>query len=471
MRALVAWLCLFAAGCTVGPDYERPALELPQDYLRAPADAPTLHAIADVPWWQVFDDPQLVRLVEEALSENLDLRLAAAQVLEAQAELAAARAPFFPFATGELEASRGNQTPSLRTENSFLAALALSWEIDFWGRYRRATEAARAALLATEEGRRSVVASLVAAVAQQYLQLAALHERLRIVLRTAEAQEDSLGLVRSLSRRGVQSDAEVRQAESQLLATQAQVPGLERQIAQAENALAVLLGRPPREFTVKAGLPGIGVPPQVPVGVPSELLARRPDVRRAEQDLVAANANIGVARALFFPSISLTGLLGRASDTLRGVVSSRGETVRSVSLGASVPLFTGGELTANYEAARARAEQAVIGYRRTVLLALQEVSDALVAFDRDRREAEINRRRVAVTQDSLRLADLRFRHGVISFLEVLDAQRQLFAAQLDLNAAELNQRLSAVQLYRALGGGWTAADGATDEAPSNPPRR
>lgn len=458
MRPCLLLMVILVSACTVGPDYRRPELDLPESYRLAPAEAPALQAIADLPWWELFDDPQLVALIEQALRENLDLRLAAAQILEAQAQLAVARAPLLPFVSGEAQASRTNQNAAGRTVESFLAALALSWELDFWGRYRRATEAARAALLATEEGRRSVLASLVAAVAQQYLELAALRQRLDIAERTASAQRESLDLVRSLAKQGVQSDAEVRQAESQLLATEAQVPGLERRVAQAENALSVLLGMPPHGFTLEGGLPRVGVSPEVPVGVPSELLERRPDVRQAEQRLVAANANVGVARALFFPRISLTGLLGRASDSLRGVVSN-GRTAGSIALGASAPIFSGGEVTANYEAARARAEQAVIAYRRTVLTALQEVSDALVALDRDRREAEVNRRRVEVTRDALHLAELRFRAGVVSYLEVLDAQRQLFAAQLDLNAAQLNQRLSAVQLYRALGGGWQGRRG------------
>lgn len=449
---LLTILCL--AGCVVGPDYQRPEIPLPETYHRAPASA---ESIADVQWWKIFDDPQLVALIEEALRDNLDLAIAAAQILEARAQLAAARSPIYPQLSGQGEVARSNAT--LTSQSSFFAALTLSWEIDFWGRYARATEAARAALLASDEGRSVVIASLVAGVAQQYLQLAGLRQRLDVVQRTAEAQRDSLRLIQQLAKQGVQSAAEERQAESQLLATEAQVPGLERQIAQSEDALAVLLGKAPRAFDTGSGLPQVAVPPQVPAGMPSELLARRPDLRQAEQQLIAANANIGVARALFFPSIALTGVLGRTSDTLRGVVSSRGNSIGSLSAGVTVPIFRGGELTANYEAAQARAQQATLAYRRTILIALQEVADALVAYDRDRVEADINRRRVTVTTDVLHLANLRFRSGVISFLEVLDAQRQLLSAQLDLNAAELNQRLSAVQLYRALGGGWSRGEG------------
>ena len=449
----IVFIVLLLAGCVAGPDYQRPELPLPEAHRGAPASA---ESIADLGWWTLFEDAQLIGLIEAALRDNLDLAIAATQIAEARAQLASARSPIFPQVSGQAEVARGNDNAAGRTASNFLAALALSWEIDFWGRYARATEAARAALLATEEGRASVIASLVAAVAQQYLQLTGLRQRLTVVQRTAQAQRDSLRLVSLLAKQGVQSDAEVAQAESELLATESQVPGLERQIVQAEDALAVLLGEPPRAFDTGAGLPALALPPQVPAGVPSELLERRPDIRQAEQRLIAANANIGVARALFFPSIALTGVLGRASDTLRGVVSSRGESVASLSAGASVPLLTGGSLTANYEAAQALAEQAALAYRRTILIALQEVSDALVAYEKDRAEANINRRRVEVSRDYLRLANLRFRAGVVSYLEVLDAQRQLLAAELNLNASELNQRLSAVQLYRALGGGWQA---------------
>jgi multidrug efflux system outer membrane protein len=289
------------------------------------------------------------------------------------------------------------------------------------------------------------------------LQLAGLRQRLEVVQHTVQAQRDSLRLVKLLSRQGVQSAAEERQAESDLLATESQIPGLQRQIAQAENALAILLGKPPRSFDTAADFPAFAMPPEVPAGVPSDLLTRRPDIRQSEQQLIAANANVGVARAQFFPSISLTGTLGRVSDTLHGLASGKGQSVAAAGVAASVPLFNAGAVAGNYHIAQARAEQAVLQYRRTVLVALQEVSDALIAHQRDREEALANRARVSVTMESLRLANLRYRSGVISYLEVLDAQRQLFSAELDLTAAELNQRLAAVQLYKVLGGGWSAA--------------
>ncbi|HET8876734.1 MAG TPA: efflux transporter outer membrane subunit [Casimicrobiaceae bacterium] len=451
--------CLAAialSACTLTPPYHRPDAGVPDAY-HGPVHEATARSIADVGWWNVFGDPRLVALIRDALSGNLDLAIVAAQITQAEAQVSAARSPIFPQVTGQGQAQRSNETPPFATSNSFVAALALSWELDFWGRYRSATEAARARLLATEEARSGIIASLVAGVAQQYLTLNALHQRLDIVNRTAAAQRDSLRLVKLLAEHGVQSATEVRQAESQVLTTQNQLPAIERQLGATEDALAVLLGKSPRAFDIPATLPADALPPDVPAGLPSELLERRPDIRQAEQQLIAANANIGVARAQFFPSISLTGSLGRASEALAGLVTSQGITVHALGLAATAPIFEGGALVANERIARAQAEQAAAQYRRTVLVALQEVSDALIAYDRDAAEVKGNRDRVAVSQEYLRLANLRFRAGVISYLEVLDAQRQLFSAQLDQNASELNQRLAIVQLYKALGGGWTEA--------------
>lgn len=460
MKRTISCCAILLAGCNLGPHYTRPDVDMPGAYYRGLAD-PAVQSIANVPWWQLFDDPPLVAVIETALRNNLDVRIAAAQIMEAQALVAGARSPLFPQVSGQLSAARTNETGP--TVESFVAALAVSWELDFWGRYGRATEAARANLLATEEGRSAVMSSLVASTAQQYLQLKSLRQRLGIVRQTAAAQRDLLALVRLLSAQGVQSAAEERQAESQLLTTQNQIPALERQIAQGEHALSVLIGSPPRGFDTDSDLRTLPLPPEVPTGLPSELLERRPDIRQAEQLVIAANANVGVARAQFFPAISLTGALGRVSPVLSGIVSSRGDAFASVSGALLAPIFTGGALTANYEAARARAEQAALTYRRTILIALRETSDALVAYGRDREEAAGNRDRVAVAEEYLRLAEMRFRSGVISYLEVLDAQRQLFAAQLDLNASELNYRLDAVQLYRALGGGWSPAQRVTVE--------
>jgi multidrug efflux system outer membrane protein len=458
MRRPLLAASLLLAACSLTPPYQRPDVNLPATYFRATAD--TSASIADVAWWQAFGDPALDALIREALSDNLDLRIAAAQIAQAQAQVAVARSPIFPRISGQASASRSNQNPAFATTSSFTAALALSWELDLWGRYRSATQAAQAQLLATEEGRNGVIVSLVSGVAQQYLTLNGLAQRLSIVRSTAATQRDSLRLVELLAEHGVQSAAEVRQAQTQLLTTQNQVPGIELAIAQDEDALATLLGKPPRGFDIGTTLPPSAAPPRVPPGMPSELLERRPDIRQAERQLVAANANIGVARAQFFPTISLTGALGRASDALVGLVDHRGVSTHTIDAALGVPIFQGGALVANYEAAKARAEQAAEQYRLTVLTALKEVSDALAAYDRNAEEARGNRDRASVAAEYLKLADLRFRAGVISYLEVLDAQRQLLSAQLDLNTSEVNQRLAAVQLYKALGGGWRAANDA-----------
>lgn len=455
----VCAVALFVGGCSLAPTYRRPDAAVPAAY-HGPVHEATARSIADADWWNVFGDPKLDALIRDALTGNLDLAVVAAQIAQGEAQVRAARSPIFPQVNGQGQASRGNTTAPFVTRNSFVAALALSWEIDFWGRYRNATEAARANLLATEEARRGIIASLVAGVAQQYLQLSALHQRLDIVNRTAAAQRDSLRLVKLLAEHGVQSATEVRQAETQVLTTENQLPAIQRQIGQTEDALSILLGRPPQSFDIAATLPADTLPPAVPPGLPSELLERRPDVRQAEQQLIAANANIGVARAQFFPSISLTGTLGRASEALAGLVTNRGFTLHALSLAANVPIFEGGALVANEQIAQAQAQQATAQYRRTVLVALQEVSDALIAYDRDAAEVKGNRDRVAVAREYLRLSNERFRAGVISYLEVLDAQRQLFSAQLDLNASEVSQRLDVVQLYKALGGGWQATNEA-----------
>jgi multidrug efflux system outer membrane protein len=439
-------------GCNFAPPYQRPGADVPGGY-HGPVTVDEARSIADVPWWNVFGDPKLVGLIRDALAGNLDLAIVAAQIEQAQAQVAAARSPIFPQLNAQGQASRGNTSPPFATTNAFVAALALSWEFDLWGRYRNATEAARATLLATQEARHGIVASLVADVVQDYLQLNGLRQRLDIVHRTAAAQRDSLRLVKLLAEHGVQSAAEVRQAESQVLTTENQIPGLELQIAQTEDALSVLLGKPPRAFDVGSSLPADTLPPAVPPGVPSQLLERRPDIRQAEQQLIAANANIGVARARFFPAISLTGTLGRASTDLVGLVDG-GLTVHDIGASLAQPLFEGGALVANEAIARAQRDAAVAQYRRAIVGALRDVSDALFAYDRHGAEVKGNRDRVAVGQEYLRLANERFRAGVISYLEVLDAERQLFSAQLDLNASELAQRLVVVQLYKALGGGW-----------------
>ncbi|KJR97113.1 MAG: hypothetical protein VR65_24395 [Desulfobulbaceae bacterium BRH_c16a] len=451
-RFVFLFIALSLAGCTVGPDYQRPDLSLPDSYRNAVA-SPALQAIAGLPWWQVFADPTLKDLIATALVGNLDVKLAAARVQEAKALFAGARSPALPLVSAGLYSSPAARQPGDDFTTSFLGGLFLSWEIDFWGRYARATEAARAQLLATQAAQDGVYASLVATVAQGYFQLQSLSETLRITRRTIDAQRESHRLVSRLADAGVSSAAEVRQAENQLATTESRLPGLLVQIARAENSLSVLLGRLPGP--VVQGVPTEPViVPEVPAGLPSELLDRRPDMRQAEQQLILANARVGEAKALFFPSISLTGTFGALSTELGDLVNGDAPSVVSPGLDLLQPLFAGGSLIANYDAALARLKQAGLAYRQTGLNALREVADALSQYSHSAEEIAAQRRREFSAREGLRLTEKRYRAGVVSYLEVLDAQRQLYSAETDLAQSKLTRRTAAVQLYLALGGGW-----------------
>ncbi len=453
--AVVASAAILAA-CTMGPDYNRPAVELPaQHRFASPAET---HSIADLGWWQLFRDPALVRLIEHALNENLDVHTAAARVREAQTQVTSAYAPALPSASVGTQSNAAARNPGETNRTNIITGLFLSWELDLWGRYARATEAARANLLASEEARNAVIASLVASVALRYLELQALRETRAITERNIGLQRDSLRLTELLARQGIQTDADLRQAQSQVATTESRLPGLDRQIAQTEHALNVLLARGPTPVDTSAGISAmstIAQAPAVPAGVPAQLLERRPDLRQAEQQLVAANANVGVARAQFFPRITLTGTFGRLSTALSDVLQGGSADVRSPGVNALQTLFAGGAIKANHEASLARLEQAVLAYRKAIIVSLQESADALVAYDRYGSEIEANEQRARLARESLRLAELRYRGGVASYFEVLDTQRQLLSAETDLVNSRLNRNASAVQLYKSLGGGWS----------------
>ena len=451
MRALaVALAVIVCAGCKMGTDYRRPDLGVPATHRDARADGASL---AERDWREVFPDPQLQSLIDQALKSNPDLLVAAARVREAEAQVIAARAPGLPNASAILRTTPIARQPGDTLTSSFLGGLSLSWELDFWGRYARATEAARADLLGTVWGRRGVEVQLVAGVATQYHQIDSLHELERITRNSIQLQRDSLKLVKRLADAGVSSAAEVRQSEAQLATTEARMPGIERDLAAAENALSLLLGTPPAALQLP-GRVAVDLPGALPAGLPSSLLERRPDILQAEARLTAANARVGEAKALFFPTISLTGTLGKISTSLSDVVTGSAPSV--VSLGANVvqPLYNGRSIVANRDAAIARLEQAAIGYRKSVLVALGEVADSLKQYDTRGTEAGKQAERAAASREALRLADLRFRSGITSYLEVLDAQRQVLAAETDLEAATFNRKLARVQFYRALGGGW-----------------
>jgi multidrug efflux system outer membrane protein len=445
--------------CAVGDDYRRPPVDAPAAYRGTAAPGPSL---ASRDWRAVFTDPGQQSLIEQALAGNLDLQLAAARIREAQAGVIIARSGALPNVAVALNTSPIARLPGDTLSSSFLLAGLLNWEIDLWGRIRRGTEAAAGDLAAREAARDGAQVSLVASVAGLHFDIAGLREVLARTEASAALQADSLRLMQRRNAAGIVSAAEVRQSEALLAATQARLPELQRQIVAAENALALLLGRAPAALELPA--PQLALPAALPAGLPSELLERRPDLREAEQQLLAANARVGEAKALMLPTLSLTGTLGLISTSLQDLLSN-GATVASLGPNATQSLYAGGALGANRDAAIARLDQTLLVYRSTVLNALREVSDALVAYQRSGEQLELEQVRVTAQRESLRLADKRFTAGVVSFIEVLDAQRGLLAAETDFVNARLARQRALVQVYRALGGGWQPVASAQAQAP------
>jgi multidrug efflux system outer membrane protein len=453
------------AGCAVGPDYRRPDVTAPTAFRgeAAPSEAASL---GDLPWWEVFDDPALQGLVREALTRNYDLRTAVARVEQARALAGVARAEFFPWVNyqGGVQRDRGVfkfvpdlELPQGGTDNLFLGGLAATWEIDVWGRIRRSNEAARAELLATEAGRRGVLLTLVSDVAQAYFDLLAFDARLDIARSATDSFNRTYTLFRRRFELGVASTLQTSRAEGALASAAATVPDLERQIAIKENQINVLLGRDPGPVPRGAVLTAQRIPPTIPPGIPSALLERRPDVRQAEQRLVKANAQIGVAKATFFPRIGLTALLGGVSPELSAITSGTA-SVWALAGSLSGPLFQGGRILENYRASVAAWEQARLQYELTAVRAFQEVSDVLVALQKLARFEAEQARSANAYEQSVRVANRRYLGGLASYYEVLEAQQLLFPAQ-DLLARVRRDRLVAlVALYRALGGGWNLPD-------------
>ncbi len=465
-------LLLLTIGCTVGPNYKRPAVDVPANYrgALAPDIAPastapsTAPSIADEHWQTVFQDPALQRLIAEALASNLDLRIAAKRVLEAQAQAGITRSQQLPSINGSagysalqipstLAGTKDNGTP----ENSFFRgggpSASASWNLDFWGLYRRQTEAARAELLASEWGQRATRTTLIQSVAEAYFALRSLDAQLAITQNTIKARQDSLKLTQSLEQHGAGSLADVRQAEELLHAAQANLPDLRRQIAIEENTISVLLGHNPEE--IDRGLPVDEQPhpEQIPVGVPSQLLERRPDVQQAEAKLVAANARIGVARAQYFPQISLTSLGGSASNQLNAIANASNAYWYAAG-SISEPIFDGGRIRSNYHLSQAQEQEMLLEYQKTILNSLKDVSNSLVGYKETREQREEQSEQVKSAADAVRLARLRYSGGNTSYLEVLTTDTDLYSAQLLLAQAQQNEAASLVQLYAALGGGW-----------------
>jgi multidrug efflux system outer membrane protein len=437
------------AGCMMGPKYKRPTVDVPQQY-RAPApqQASQASSLGNEQWWQVYQDPVLTQLIHTAIAQNYDVRIAAARVLEAQAQVGITRANQLPSASVGANVF-SEQNPKVTSlfpayeENAGELNLSVIWNLDFWGKYRRQTQAARAQLLATQWGQRAVISSLVANVATAYFQLRALDSELEISKRTLASRQQSVQLTQTLESHGGASGLDVSQAEQLVYTASETIPDLERQIQQQENLLSVLLGENPQSIPRGRTLTEQPVPQNVPAGLPSDLLERRPDVRQVEESMVAANAQIGVAKAAFFPNLSLTGLGGLESNALRQFITAPAET-----------WYEGGALRSQLRLARANRQEAEFSYQQTVQNALEQVSNSLVASQKDREYREQQELLTQAAQQTDQFSEVLYKNGGASYLQVLTSETNYFSAELNLVQAQLNERLALVQLYQSLGGGW-----------------
>jgi outer membrane protein, multidrug efflux system len=460
-RGLVAAvLVLSISGCTVGPNYKRPDVDVPTTYRAAPvsdAAANPPPALGEAKWFDVFQDEQLQILIRVALQQNFDLRIAATRVLQAQAQLGITRADQFPNLSAGAGIGTQRQAATVLfhgfEETTGQVSLSASWELDFWGKYRRATEAARANLLASEWGRRAVVNTVISNVATTYFELRALDLQLEISKQTLASRQDSLKLEQALEQNGSTSLVDVRQSEQLVYTASETIPNVERQIAQDENLINILLGRNPGPVERGRQLTDQPHPPSIPPGLPSALLERRPDIQQAEAQLIAANAQIGVAKAAFYPDISLTGTAGFQSLSLSKLFTGP-SSFWNVGPTLSVPIFTAGKLRSNVHLTEAQQQQALLTYQQTIQQAFRDVSDSLIAYQKNREFREQQELLTASAEDSARLAQIRYQAGVASYLEVLTNDTNFFAAQLNLASAQQNELTALVQVYNALGGGW-----------------
>jgi multidrug efflux system outer membrane protein len=475
MGLLLSGVLLCIEACSVGPNYKRPAVTVPAAYRGASAsEAPSKEAtpsssnpapsgssaaasLGDEKWFEVFQDKELQGLIRTALKNNYDVRIAATRVLQAEAQFRITRADQFPSlsAGGNVTSVRNPKVgpiPSYELTQGQVTASA-AWNLDFWGRYRRATESARATLLANEWAQKEVMATLVANLASSYFQLRALDLELEISRRTLGSRQDSLDLTKTLEQHGINSLLDVRQSEQLVYTAAAEVPDFERQIEQQENAISILLGNNPGDIPRGLKLTEQPHAPEVPVGLPSSLLERRPDVREAEANLIAANAQIGVARAAYFPQISLTGTAGYESAALTNLFTGPAGIWNLVG-SFTQPIFEGGRLKGNVRLAEAQREQLLLTYQQSIQGAFRDVSNALVAY-RKFREFRIQQQNLLESaQDAARLSETRYKAGTTDYLEVLTNETNSFSAELALAQAQGNELNALVQLYQALGGGW-----------------
>ena len=460
---LASTLSIFIAGCTVGPNYKRPNTDVPTSYRTlesapAPGAAPTANSLGDQKWWEVFQDEQLQKLIRIALQQNYDVRIAASRVDAAQAQVGLARANQLPNAnvSGTGNGTRNPATgpiPAYQFNYGRIVGNA-AWDVDFWGKYRRSTEAARANLLATDWARQEVIATLVANVATAYFQLRELDLELEISQKALASRKESLDLTKTLEEHGINSILDVRQAEQLVYTAAADIADLNRRIGQQEDFLSILLGNNPgpieprgKELTEQPHAP------VVPAGLPSQLLERRPDIREAEQTLVAANAQIGVARAAYYPDISLTAQGGFLSNAL-GSLFSGGAGLWTFAGSITQPVFEGGQLRSNVRLSQAQQQQALLTYQQTIQGAFRDVSDALIAYQQNQEFTAQQQLLTNAAQDAAQLSSKRYEAGTTNYLEVLTNDTNYLTADLGLAQARLNELLALVQIYNALGGGW-----------------
>jgi multidrug efflux system outer membrane protein len=453
---------LFVEGCAIGPNYQKPTVSSPDQFRGGQLSTDT-NSIADLAWWDLYKDPILSQLIRVALTNNYDVRIAATRVEQALQAAHQARSQFLPNAAYDGEISRdknsflGSPSPGRGTGDGILAVTSVFWEVDLWGRVRRLNESARAQFLASKEARRGVRLSLVSSVAEGYFQLLTLDLELEIAIRTTNVFSETARMFRMQKEQGIASQLDVARAKAALTSSAATIPELERQIAITENQINLLLGRAPGTIARHSQLYDQTMPPEVPAGIPSALLERRPDILQAEQTLRAANANIGVTAADFLPKIGLTALAGKVSPEI-STFTGGAANFWSIAGGATGPIFQGGALRAQYKQARAARDQALLQYEQTALNAFHEVSDSLISREKFKAVRDQQVQTVVAYREAVTISTQRYLVGTSQYFEVLDAETQLFPAENALAQTELNQLLTIVQLYKELGGSWQSLD-------------
>lgn len=459
IRIAVILSSLVLTACAMGPDYRRPAIDTNEQFLMAQEEGAS---IANLPWWEFLQDETLQKLIDQALLDNRDLQQTTANIEELQARLNIARMDFLPQMNINANAPffgtmGGFARIGFPSSYSYFGQATLNWELDIWGKIRRSNEAARAELLAREENRRAIILMLISAVAQSYFDLLQFDTQQNIAFRALSSWQESVAISRAQLKGGVISRLDLDQFEAERANAAARVAEFERLIVQKENELNVLIGKNPAPILREHSLEGQKMPLEIPAGLPSELLQRRPDILQSEQTLVAATARIGMTKAMRFPSFSITGILGVASPALSNLLLSDSQFGVG-GMGLAGPLFNANSLGFEQRAAEAQVRQALANYEQTILVAFKEVEDALIAIRTTKDQREAKQAQVAALQSALHVADLRYKGGLTSYVDVLLAKRNLFEAEFSLTEVHRLHLVSIVQFYRALGGGWNADD-------------